>query len=180
MYLWSWRKVLLSQSNNVTFFTFNCCAVLSHLVLSNSLQPHALLPVRLLWPWNSPGKNTGVVCHALLWGIFPTLVSKPGLSYCKWILYCLSHQGSPRILEWVAYPFSRGSSCPRNQTGVSCIAGGFLTIWATREVPLYSISAYIILYSIYSIHLFLFFFDNISSKRERRVLFFFLTYVLNS
>ena len=36
-------------------------------------------------------------------------------------------QGKPRILEWVAYPFSRGSSRPRNQTGVSCIAGGFFT-----------------------------------------------------
>ena len=43
------------------------------------------------------------------------------------ILYPLSHQGSPRILECVAYPFSRASSRPRNQTGVSCIAGGFFT-----------------------------------------------------
>ena len=39
--------------------------------------------------------------------------------------YQLSHRGSPRILEWVVYPFSRGSSRPRNQTRVSCIAGGF-------------------------------------------------------
>ena len=38
-----------------------------------------------------------------------------------------------RILEWAAYPFSRGSSQPRNRTGVSCIAGGFFTSWATRE-----------------------------------------------
>ena len=38
-----------------------------------------------------------------------------------------------RILEWVAYPFSSGSSRPRNQTGVSCIAGGFFTNWAMRE-----------------------------------------------
>ena len=37
-----------------------------------------------------------------------------------------------RILEWVAFPFSRGSSQPRNQTGVSCIAGRFFTVWATR------------------------------------------------
>ena len=43
------------------------------------------------------------------------------------ILYQLSHKGSPRILEWVAHPFSSGSSQPRNQTGVSCIAGGFFT-----------------------------------------------------
>ena len=38
-----------------------------------------------------------------------------------------------RILEWVAYPFSRGSSWPRNWTRVSCIAGGFFTVWVTRE-----------------------------------------------
>ena len=38
-----------------------------------------------------------------------------------------------RILEWVAMPFSRGSSQPRDQTQVSCIAGGFFTIWVTRE-----------------------------------------------
>ena len=40
---------------------------------------------------------------------------------------------SPRILEWVAYPFSRGSSRPRNWTGVFCIAGRFFTNWAIRE-----------------------------------------------
>jgi len=43
----------------------------------------------------------------------------------KPILYQLSHKGSPRILEWVAYPFSRGSSRTRNGTGVPCIVGGF-------------------------------------------------------
>ena len=37
-----------------------------------------------------------------------------------------------RILEWIAIPFSRGSSWPRDQTWVSCIADGFFTIWATR------------------------------------------------
>ena len=37
------------------------------------------------------------------------------------------------ILEWVAYPFSRGSSWPRDKTEVSCIAGGFFNSWATRE-----------------------------------------------
>ena len=38
-----------------------------------------------------------------------------------------------RILEWVAFPFSRGSSQSRDQTQVSCIAGGFFTSWTTRE-----------------------------------------------
>ena len=50
-------------------------------------------------------------------------------------IYRLSHQRSPRILEWVAYRFSSGSFQPRNRTGVSCIAGGFFTSWATREAP---------------------------------------------
>ena len=39
-----------------------------------------------------------------------------------------------RVLEWVAYPFSSGSSWNRNRTGASCIAGGFFTSWATREL----------------------------------------------
>ena len=57
----------------------------------------------------------------------------PGLPHCRQILYQLSHKGSPRILEWVAYSFSRASSRPRNQTRISCIAGGFFTNWAIRE-----------------------------------------------
>ena len=80
-----------------------------------------------------PGKDTGVGCHALLQGLFPTQGLNPGLPYCRWILYCLSHQGSPWILEWVAYPFSRGSFPPSDRNGVSCIAVGFFTSWATRE-----------------------------------------------
>ena len=63
---------------------------------------------------DSPGKNTGVGCHSLLQGIFPTQRMNSGLPHCRWILYHLSQKGSPRILEWVAYPFSRGSSWPRN------------------------------------------------------------------
>ena len=42
-----------------------------------------------------------------------------------------------RILEWLAFPFSRGSSHPRDQTQVSCIAGGFFTSWVTREAQEY-------------------------------------------
>ena len=53
---------------------------------------------------------------------------------CVWIfvahgLYSLQ----ARILEWVAFPFSRGSSQPRDQSQVSCIAGRFFTNWGTRE-----------------------------------------------
>ena len=49
-----------------------CVCVLSHSVVSDTLGPHGLQPTRLLCPWDSPGKNTGVNCHALLQGIFPT------------------------------------------------------------------------------------------------------------
>ena len=76
---------------------------------------------------DSPDKNTGVSCPALPQRIFPTQGSNPGLPHCRQILYHLSHQGSPRILEWVAYPFSRGASRPRDQTMVSRTAGGFFT-----------------------------------------------------
>ena len=97
-------------------------------VVSDSLRPHGLCS-----PWSSPGQNTGVVSLSLFWGIFPTQGSNPGLPHYRWILYQLSHKRSPRILEWVAYPFSSRSSWPRNQTGVSCIAGGLFTNWATQE-----------------------------------------------
>ena len=43
---------------------------------------------------DSPGKNTGVGCHALLQGIFPTQGSNPGFPHCRQLLYCLSYQGS--------------------------------------------------------------------------------------
>ena len=77
--------------------------------------------------------NTGVGSLSLLQGIFLTQGSKPGLAHCRWILYQLSHKGNPRTLEWAAYPFSSGSSQPRNWTGVSCTAGGFFTNWASYQ-----------------------------------------------
>ena len=57
--------------------------------MSDSLQPHGLQPTRLLCPWNSPGKNTGVGDHSLLQGIFQTHGSNLGLLHCKQILYYL-------------------------------------------------------------------------------------------
>ena len=92
----------------------------SRSVMSDSFRPQGLYS-----PWNSLGQNTGVGTHSLLQRIFPIQGSNPGLPHCRHILYQLSHQGSPRILEWVA--FSSRSSQPKNRTGVSCIAGGFLT-----------------------------------------------------
>ena len=101
-------------------------------VMSGSLWSHGLCHL-----WNSPGQNTEVGSFSLLQGIFPTQGSNQGLPHCKQILYQLSHKGSPKILEWVAYPFSSRSARPRNWTRVSCIAGGFFTNWAIREAPKY-------------------------------------------
>ena len=81
----------------------------SRSVVSDSLRPHGLYS-----PWNSPGQNSGVRSRSLLEGIFPTQGSNPGLLHCRQILYQLIHQGRPRVLEWVAYPFFSGSSRPRN------------------------------------------------------------------
>ena len=67
--------------------------------------------------WDSPGQNTEVGTLSFLQGIFLTQGLNPGLPHCRWILYQLSHKGSLRILECVAYPLSRGShSQTRRQT----------------------------------------------------------------
>ena len=83
-------------------------------------------------PWTSPGQNTGISSLSLLQGIFPTQGLNPDLLHCRQILYQLSHQGSPRTLKWVAYPFSSGSSQLRNWNRVSWIADGFFTSWAGK------------------------------------------------
>ena len=100
----------------------------SHSVMSDSLWPHGLYS-----PWNSPGQNTGVGSLFLLHGIFPAQGLNPGLPCCRQILYQLSHKGSLRILRVGSLLFSSISFWPRNQTGVSCIAGGFFTNWAICE-----------------------------------------------
>ena len=101
---------------------------------SRSVVFHSATSWTILYsPWNSPGQSTGVGSLSLLQGIFLTQGLNPGLPHCRWILYQLSHKGSPGILEWLAYAFSRGSFWPRNWTGVFCIAGGFFINWAIRE-----------------------------------------------
>ena len=101
-----------------------CWVTQSRLTLCNSMDCRRPVSVQ----GDSLGKNTGVDCHALLQGIFPLQESNPGLLHCKQILYYLSHQGSPRILEWVAYPFSRGSFQPRSWTGVPALQADLLQL----------------------------------------------------
>ena len=62
----------------------------------------------------SPGKNTGVNCHAFLQGIFPTQRLNPGVPHCRWNLHHLSHQGSPisytKQLEIIIWSVTEGWS----------------------------------------------------------------------
>ena len=120
---WELRAFLLS---------FICRCTAWECVVKVSVISDSLWPLGLYSPWNSPGQNTGVGRIFLLQGIFQTQGLNPGLPHCRQILYELSHKGSPRILEWVAYPFSSWS-LPRNRTGVSCTAGGFFANWVIRE-----------------------------------------------
>ena len=101
-------------------------------------------------PWTSPGQNNGVGSLSFLQAIFPTQGWNLGLSHCRQILYQLSHKINPRILEWVAFPFSSGSSKPRDWTQVSCIAGGFFTSW-TRYLQLLSLLLKLIPWSLCSV-----------------------------
>ena len=91
-----------------------------------------LSPVDSLWPHgpnsprNSPGQNTGVGSCSLLQGIFPTQGLNQGLSHCRWILYQLSHEGSPvmqRSLKWALHAdldmsFQRFISTPFKATAI--------------------------------------------------------------
>ena len=80
---------------------------------------------------------TGVSCHFLLQGIFLTKELNLGLLHCRRILYHMSHLGrgilQASLPEWVAIPFFRVSSQPRDWTQFSCNAGRLFTIRATRE-----------------------------------------------
>ena len=73
---------------------------------------------------------------SLLQRIFPTQRSNPVLLHCRQFLYELSHKGSPRILECVAFPYSRGSSQTRVQTCISCIGRCVLCTSTTWNLPL--------------------------------------------
>ena len=92
-------------------------------VVSESLQPHGILQVRIL-EWVAIPFSRG--------SSQPRDQSQDSHIAGRFFNQ-LSHKESPKILEWVVYPFSSGSSQPRNQTGVSCSAGRFFTSSATRK-----------------------------------------------
>ena len=91
-----WLKLMLEFTYIYGNVVLMWSLILYVCVLVTQLCPTLCNPIncnlpKLLHPWNSPGKSTGVGSHALIQGIFPTQGSNPGLLHCKWILYCLSH-----------------------------------------------------------------------------------------
>ena len=83
-----WRSLSSSKQCGISCLQYcylcrHACQVAS--VVFDSLQPHGPQPARLLCPWDSPGKNTRMGCHALFQGIFLTQRSNPHL-------FCLLHQ----------------------------------------------------------------------------------------
>ena len=90
----------------ITWRSLCCAQPLSHVQL---LQPHSLPGSSV--HGDSSGQNTRVGCHALLQGIFPTRELNPALLLCRWILYHLSHQGSPGV----------ALDLPYNWTGHCCL-----------------------------------------------------------
>ena len=86
--------------------------------MSDSLRPYGLYPTRLLHPWDSPGKSTGVSCHCLLQETFPTQRSNLGLPHCRQMLYPLSHQRSPKkATSFPCSSVSKESACSAGDLG---------------------------------------------------------------
>ena len=84
-YWWSWT--IVSSGKGRLLYLMLCLVAQSCPTLCDTMDSN--LPGSSVHG-NSPGKNTGVGCHALLQGIFPTQGSNLALPHCRWILYCLS------------------------------------------------------------------------------------------
>ena len=117
------RWVLHHQSHPGSHVPNMCSAVLSHSVRSDSLQPMdiCLQPAMHLCPWGF-SRNTGMSCHAVLQGVFPTQGLNPSVLHGRKILYCLSHQGSPAsnmLLLLLLNHFSPVPLCATPQTAAN-------------------------------------------------------------
>ena len=95
--LWGSAGIKGKNNTGAMFFLSSTCCVLCLVAQSCPAlcEPMDCSPPGSSVHGDSPGKNTGVGCHPLLQGIFPTQVWNPGLLHCRRILYHLSHQGSP-------------------------------------------------------------------------------------
>ena len=84
----------IKSQKHLNDYTLQYSEKWSRSVVPDSAIPWIVACTKLLCPWDFQGKSTGVGCHFLLQGIFPTQGSNPGLSHCRQTLYRLNHQGS--------------------------------------------------------------------------------------
>ena len=129
---------MVRNEQYTTALCFSCSVVSSCDPMDCSPQS----PLYMGFPLSSvhedcPGKKTGVGCHALLQGIFPIQGSNPGLLHCRQILYHLSHQGSPRILEWAPIPSQGDLPDPGIKSGSPALKADFLPA-ELPEKPIYN------------------------------------------
>ena len=82
----------------ITYLASLFLPIASNMYSESVHSSSAYSSARLLCPWNSPGRNTGVGSHSLLQGIFSTQGLNPELLHCRHIPYDLTHQGSPTLL----------------------------------------------------------------------------------
>ena len=123
--------------------------------MSDSLRPHGLYPTRLLCPWDSPGKNTGVGCHSLLQGTLPdpgikrgspalqvvSLLSEPPgkvqtpCCHTRWFMMWSCWLLQPDIMSFPSStpPFHHvqvlTASCPYISWSISLVVSSFLSSW---------------------------------------------------
>ena len=138
----------------LSFFFFGTGAACRILIPQPEIEPRSLA-VKATGPKHQGIPKTHIFLidysdSILLWSqIFPLYiissweVTQSCLTLYDPMDYTVHGILQARILEWVAFPFSRGSSQPRNQTGVCCIAGEFFTSWAIREAHLVLLAAFI-------------------------------------
>ena len=114
--------------------SFPCCAMLSLVVLlcPTLYDAMASSPPGSSFHGDSPGKNTGVGCHALLQGINPGIETRSPALQADTLPS--TPPGKPMNTGVGSLFLFRGIFPTQNQTRVSCIAGGFFTSWATRKV----------------------------------------------
>ena len=142
----------MHSQNRTGSYVGTCCMLLlllllSRFIVSDSVRPHRRQPTRLLCPWDSPGKNTGVGCHFLLQCTKVKIESEVAQS-CPTLsdpMDCSPPGPSihgifqARVLEWGAIAFSHSSPChfdcnskfPRGDFLCKRPHSKYLTLWAT-------------------------------------------------
>ena len=136
----SWGR---KESDTTEWLNWTECHLLIFAISMHSINKNFLRLLSILISIGEKENNVQEENNNICW--IPSIGQPPGKPYlwkwkscltlCNPVDYTVHGILQARTLEWVAYPFSSGSSWPRNQTRVSRIAGGFFTNWAIREAP---------------------------------------------